>query len=183
MKRPTDRRSFVKGVAIGATGIFASGASSVLAAPKKEISERFLGVFDRACALNLEFAEKMPADKYDFRPVPEIRTYAEQLLHASGSSVFFTGYLGGKGVEFNLEPENPTKEMVIDLMQKSDEYARSVIKEISDEQMTEVVETFAGPLSKEAVCWFMRDHMTHTRGQMVIYLRLNGLEPPSYVGI
>ncbi len=71
----------------------------------------------------------------------------------------------------------------MELMGTSNDFVRDSVKDVTDEQMGEIVETFAGPLTKEAVCWFLRDHMTHTRGQMVIYLRLNGIEPPQYGGL
>jgi uncharacterized damage-inducible protein DinB len=184
MFNATNRRKFVTGMAAGATGLIATGASGLIASAAPSRAEVFLGTFGRAAELNLKFAEKMPAEHYSFKPVPEIRSFAEQALHIAGSNVFFTSsYLVGMDPpEINFEPEDPTKEQVIALMKQSDEYVKSSISGLSDEAMAEEVETFAGVLSREGVCWFMRDHITHTRGQMVIYLRLQGFVPPQYVG-
>jgi uncharacterized damage-inducible protein DinB len=184
MSNSTNRRKFLTGVAAGAAGLAATGTSTLIAAATPSRAEVFLGTFGRAAELNLKFAEKMPAEHYSFRPVPEIRSYAEQALHIASTNVFFTSsYLVGMDPpEINFEPEEPTKEQVIALMKQSDEYVKNHISGLSDEAMAEEVETFAGVLSREGVCWFMRDHMTHTRGQMVIYLRLKGFVPPQYVG-
>jgi uncharacterized damage-inducible protein DinB len=187
MSYSQNRRGFVKRVALGTSGVIAArGAYAMTHMPSGSSSvERFLETFGRATDLNMAFAEKMPAEHYGFRPVPEIRSYAEQLLHVAGANVFFTGtYLvDGAGLDADFEPENPTKEMVIELMKESDEHVRASIQGMTDESMSVVVETFAGKLMKSEVCWLMRDHMTHHRGQMIIYLRLNGLEPPQYVGV
>ena len=71
----------------------------------------------------------------------------------------------------------------MELMGTSNDFVRASVKDVTDEQMGEIVETFAGPLPKETICWFLRDHMTHTRGQLVVYLRLNGIVPPQYGGL
>ncbi len=172
-------------MAIGATGIVAGGAASVIARPPPKIAEYFLGIFTRACKLNMDFAEKMPEEHYSFKPVPEIRSYGEQLLHVAGTNAFLVGnYLEAEGApEIDWEMENPTKEVTIESMKAVDKFAIAAIKGVSDEEMAVVVDTFAGKLSKEEVCWLMRDHMTHTRGQTVIYLRLKGFKPPAYVAV
>src|SRR6201984_3410849 len=41
-------------------------------------------------------AEDFPEDKYDFKPTPAQRSFAEQLLHAAGSNYFFTDTVTGK---------------------------------------------------------------------------------------
>ena len=185
MRKSTTRRRFVTGLTAGASGIIAAGASQLVARPAPKVAAQFLGTFGRAAELNMAFADAMPGDKYGFRPVPEIRTYAEQLLHVAGSNVWFTStYItGAENPGINFEPEAPSKEAVTDLMKQSDDFVKSSISGMSDEEMAEIVETFAGEISKSTVCWLMRDHMTHHRGQMIIYLRMNGMAPPEYVGV
>ena len=41
-------------------------------------------------------AEDFPEDKYDFKPTPAQRTFAEQLLHAAGVNYFFTDVVLGE---------------------------------------------------------------------------------------
>jgi uncharacterized damage-inducible protein DinB len=173
----------MKGLTLGAGGVLTAGSKSLIAKPSPKLAERFLATFNRAAAFNLEYANAMPAEHYDFKPVPEVRTFGGMLLHIAGSDVFFINYVsGGDGGGINFEPEEMTKDVVVDLMNQSDDYVRAALKGVTDEQMAETVETFAGELTKEEVCWFMRDHITHTRGQLIIYLRMNGITPPQYVG-
>ncbi len=69
----------------------------------------------------IAMAEDMPEDKYDFKPAPAQRTFAEQLLHASGANYFFINPVKG------LEPpkgdpkraEYKSKAEVVDYVRKS----------------------------------------------------------------
>lgn len=44
----------------------------------------------------IAMAEDFPAEKYDFKPTPAQRSFAEQLLHAAGANYFFTNPVEGK---------------------------------------------------------------------------------------
>jgi hypothetical protein len=44
----------------------------------------------------IAMAEDFPEDKYEFKPNPSQRTFAEQLLHASGVNYFFTNVVNGE---------------------------------------------------------------------------------------
>ena len=54
----------------------------------------------------------------------------------------------------------------------------------TEAQLAEVVELGGGRIkvTGRELFYLTRDHVTHHRGQMVVYLRLKGLEPPQYVG-
>ncbi|MGK0251702.1 MAG: putative damage-inducible protein DinB, partial [Gammaproteobacteria bacterium] len=44
------------------------------------------------------------------------------------------------------------------------------------------VEFFAGPKSRMQILNLLQDHVTHHRGQLIVYLNLNSIEPPQYSG-
>ena len=44
----------------------------------------------------IAMAEDFPEDKYDFKPTPAQRSFAEQLLHAAGANYYFTNQITGK---------------------------------------------------------------------------------------
>ena len=48
--------------------------------------------------------------------------------------------------------------------------------------LDEEVQFFAGPMSKRQILVLMNDHLTHHRGQMIVYVRLKGVKPPAYKG-
>jgi len=60
--------------------------------------------------------------------------------------------------------------------------AMQLIEKIPDEDLKETVEFFAGPKSKLQILNLMQDHVTHHRGQLIVYLNLNEIDPPKYSG-
>ena len=140
--------------------------------------------WENAMAYTMEFAELMPADAYDFKPTEEQRSFAEQLTHICGNILWLsTDYLGGKDITGGEFDKNPTeKAEVITLLEKSFQHAAETISNFDPDHLDDEVQFFAGPMSKRRIMFLMTDHVTHHRGQLVVYLRLKGLEPPAYRG-
>ncbi|MDF1517561.1 MAG: DinB family protein [Lutibacter sp.] len=57
-----------------------------------------------------------------------------------------------------------------------------IVKMVSLEDLSTEVAFFSGPKSKLQILNLLQDHVTHHRGQLVIYLNLNGVVPPKYIG-
>ena len=49
--------------------------------------ETLVADYERAKAMSLEYVDAMPADKFGYKPTDEVRTYAEQFLHASQGTI------------------------------------------------------------------------------------------------
>ncbi len=131
----------------------------------------------------LEIARMMPAEEYDFRPVEETMTFGEQLLHITANMDWLgSTHLDAKPHSMLLRDTIYEKEELILIMKEGFENAAAVIKSLPEEELDEVVEFFAGPMTKRQIIHLMHDHHTHHRGQLIIYLRLNGLQPPRYSG-
>jgi len=144
----------------------------------------FLSKWQNAMKYTLEFAEAMPDDAYDFRPVEDERAFHEQLTHLCGNMIWLsTSYLGGEGLP-NLDADEPPtkKEDVINLIRESFEYTAKTFAAFDMSEIDEEVDFFAGPMSKRKVFFLIADHLTHHRGQLVVYLRLKGIKPPGYRG-
>ena len=57
-----------------------------------------------------------------------------------------------------------------------------IVKNTPDEELKEIVDFFAGPKSNLQILNLLQDHVTHHRGQLIVYLNLNEIEPPKYSG-
>ena len=57
-----------------------------------------------------------------------------------------------------------------------------IIKNTPDKELKETLDFFAGPKSKLQILSLLQDHVTHHRGQLIVYLNLNEIEPPRYSG-
>lgn len=135
----------------------------------------------------LALAESMPAEKYGFRPVEGEMSFGEQLVHLSSNMVWLSSdYLSGaKPPRDRKEIEGyagKSKEEVLQVVRESLDYAAATLQNFDPQQLNDSVKFFAGPMTKRQIILLMNDHLTHHRAQAIVYLRLNGVLPPKYVG-
>ena len=182
---PINRRSFVKTSALITSGFAAAVmAKDSNAASQSVFLKDLSDTWDRSKECTLNFAKAMPEEDYKFKPTPDIYSYAEQLLHITGSNFGLAARAAGKEPpENNLDAEGKSKDEIISILTKSFAYGAEIIKSISTENSEETVEFFKMKVKRYQLLLLMRDHLTHHRGQMVIYLRLKGIKPPQYAGL
>ena len=139
--------------------------------------------WENATQYTIEVAEAMPADKYDFKPTEEQQTFKEQLLHILSNMIWLSSdYLGEEKFEKDLKSTDYTKEEILNLLKEGFAFAKNAVDQVEDAQLEEEVKFFAGPMVKRQILTLMNDHVTHHRGQLDVYLRLNGIKPPRYRG-
>ena len=130
----------------------------------------------------IAMAEDMPEDKYDFKPVPAQRSFAEQLLHASGANYFFINPVKGEKPP-EADPKRAdykTKAAVVDYVKKSFGEGAALISSKGDSGMSDVM---IDPFSKNQArfsdfAWGFIEHSGEHYGQLVVYYRVAGLVPP-----
>jgi hypothetical protein len=142
-------------------------------------------------------AEAMPADKYSFRPTvqakftepapfgpTELRTFAEQIKHVACANFAFAAELDGKKPPEACDKGGPsrakTRAELLTYLRDSFAAMNKSINAISSKNMYEPIEgPYAGPNTRLGLAgvaiWHVADHY----GQIVLYLRLNGIVPPA----
>ncbi|NBC07174.1 MAG: DinB family protein [Bacteroidetes bacterium] len=156
-------------------GFVATAQSTFLA----EAAEKW----DNAMAYTLELAEAMPEEHYGYKPTKAQMTFQEQLLHMAGNVAWLThDYLGGEKLEMDTELEGAAKTEVVALLRQAMANAKAALANFPESQLDEDVDFFAGPMSKRKVILLLHDHLTHHRGQLIVYARLKGIKPPRYRG-
>jgi uncharacterized damage-inducible protein DinB len=139
--------------------------------------------WENAAAYTIETAELMPDTLYDFRPTDEQMTFREQLLHIAGNMAWLSSsYLGGQRPDRDLRSADYDKTEILAILREGFELAGKAAAELPAAALEEKVEFFAGPMTKRQIVTLMNDHVTHHRGQLIVYLRLNGIKPPRYRG-
>jgi DinB superfamily len=132
----------------------------------------------------IAMADDFPETKYDFKPTPPMRSFAEQLLHVAGSMEYFTAPVQGKTP--SQESENPprttykTKADVVAFVKKEVEDGAAAIKAKGDKGMADLI---ADPETKQQIhvsdlAYGLIEHSGEHYGQLVVYYRLSGLVPP-----
>ncbi len=140
-----------------------------------------------ASTYTLALAESMPADQYDFRPVESEMSFGEQMMHLSSNMVWLcSDYLTDQKPPRSRKEigdyAHKSKAEVLEVLKESLDYAGATLKNLDPKQLDDSVKFFAGPMSKRQITNLMNDHLTHHRAQAIVYLRLNGIKPPGYVG-
>ena len=134
----------------------------------------------------LAVAEAMPEASYAFKPAPDEMTFRTQLLHMAQNISWLTStHLTTKPnpiTEAELKKSDGSKESVEATVTKAFDYAIEAIRDLDEAHLGDSVKFFSGPLSKRQIMMLINDHQAHHRGQLVVYLRMNGVKPPGYVG-
>lgn len=131
----------------------------------------------------IAMAEDFPEDKYEFRPVPAERTFAEQLLHVSNAMYFFTDAARGQKLPADEDPKRDnykTKADVVAFVKKCVQDGADAIKAKGDKGMAE---SFTDPFSKQPMqlsdwAYGLIEHSGEHYGQLAVYYRVAGLVPP-----
>jgi uncharacterized damage-inducible protein DinB len=149
-------------------------------------------LFLKASIIKLEHAKKytskvaelMPGEKYNFKPTPGEMTFGEQLLHLSANMKWLcTSYLSSSEIPIlKTSKQCQNKECIITELNETYDFAIYVLRHFNPLQLSDTVTFFAGPMNKIQIINLLNDHQTHHRAQMLVYLRLNGIKPPDYVG-
>jgi len=140
------------------------------------------GDWERTKNLLLGLVNAMPDDKWSFKPTPAQQTFAERALHVAQIDVALFGTLGSKTPAPMINAKAATKAEVVAALQASFDYGAAVLKELNDQQLTDRIASmpFLGPsTSRLKVIYFSMEHTNDIYGQLVVYLRLNGITPPA----
>ncbi|WP_111707079.1 DinB family protein [Lutibacter citreus] len=130
----------------------------------------------------VEIANSMPEEAYSFKPTKREMSFQEQLLHIRENMVWLSETYFMKEGEKSEKIEPKTKEEIITQLTASFNNVSEIIKTISIEDLSTKVEFFSGPKSKLQILNLLQDHVTHHRGQLIVYLNLNNIQPPKYSG-
>lgn len=131
----------------------------------------------------IAMAEDFPEDKYDFKPTPAQRTFADQLLHAANANYFFANPAMGLKMPPGEDPKREnykTKAAVVEFVKKSFADGAAAITQKGDKGMNDLmVDPFANQQVRVSdMAWGLLEHSGEHYGQLVVYYRVAGLVPP-----
>lgn len=149
----------------------------------QETIPAFLEKWQNSKVYLVEIAKAMPEEKYNYKPTEREMTFAEQLLHIKGNMDWLsTSYFRNESFDKKKDENNYSKDEIIVMLEKSFDAVYEIIKNTNSDSLNEKVEFFAGPKSKLQILNLLQDHVSHHRGQLIVYLNLNEIKPPKYVG-
>ena len=138
--------------------------------------------WQRAKTYTKAYLDAMPEDGYSFKPTPEMRTFAAQMLHLADGDYGIVGAASGKANplgKVSAEKTIPqTKEATTKAVMDSYDFVISAIQGMTPAQLQETMKFAGQDLTKATIISKAFEHQTHHRGQTVAYLRLKGATPP-----
>jgi uncharacterized damage-inducible protein DinB len=154
---------------------FTSNAQSTIDETIKE--------WDRAKVYTKEYLDAMPANKYSLKPTPEMRSFAQQMLHFTDANYGFisaaAGIISPVGQGESEKTADLSKENVTKLVLAGYDFAINSIKTLTPAQLAENVKLFGRfEMTKGTAIAKAFEHQTHHRGQTTVYIRLAGATPP-----
>lgn len=127
-------------------------------------------------------AEKVPEDLYEFKPTPEVRSLGQLIAHIAD------GNFGICGAGSSMKPpmsgvEKSTggkgKAALQKTLAASFEFCESAWASLDTTKSAETVKTFLGVQPRFSVLTFNTSHVWEHYGNLVTYMRLKGIVPPS----
>lgn len=161
--------------------------ASPLFAQQDAFIEDYLERLENSRKYLILVAETMPEDKYNFKATPESLTFAQNLLHIGFALDWHSeSLLGGRearvwSTDPTFKAANKSKEEMIALIDKTFDAAIALLIQFDVTQFDDELDYFGLNRTKRQIFLLLADHITHHRGQMLVYMRLNGLVPPRYV--
>ena len=151
-------------LAIAAILLLATGPIHAQQPDAKQTGAALGKAFTELSGWILKAAEMVPADKYSYKPVATVRTFGEQLGHIADGSNYFCGRAAGKKVEWS-DANATGKTNTATVVPKLKEALNACIAAHESGQLGMLIQNYA--------------HVNLHYGNIVTYMRMLGLVPPS----
>ena len=161
--------------------------STPLFAQENDFIKEYLERLEKSNEYLILVAEKMPQDKYEFKATPESMSFAENLMHIGWAMDWHSQSLMGEreardwNTDTELKVDKKSKTEMIATIEKTFDKTTEFISNFDSNKLGERLDYFGADRTKRQILMLLADHITHHRGQMLVYMRLNGLVPPRYV--
>ncbi len=128
----------------------------------------------------LRSAEKMPEADFSFKPVEGVRTYGQLLAHIADANYGICGAARGeKPPVSGIEKSKTTKADIVAALNESFTWCDEAYNGLTDAKAVEMVKFFGGERTRGAVLAFNTMHDYEHYGNLVTYMRMKGIVPPS----
>jgi uncharacterized damage-inducible protein DinB len=157
-----------------AQGAAQAGGSNPMVGSARQVYESVKQYIVRA-------AEQMPEEHYSFRPTPEVRTFGQLLGHIANAQFAFcsTALKEQNPQTENIENARTTKAALIEALRASFQYCDRAYTELTDAAAAEPVRLFGSERPRLGVLILNAAHNNEHYGNIVTYMRIKGLVPPS----
>ncbi len=161
-----------------------AGSSVALAQDKasgKAQTNALAAIFHMAHGNIVKAAEQIPEDKYSFQPTKEVRTLGAIFAHLADANNFFCGQVTGTPKEYSDANEKTakTKAEIVAALKASYDGCGAAYGALSDADLAKPLTIFGNATNYAGAVSFNTAHNWEHYGNIVTYMRMNGMVPPS----
>jgi len=125
-------------------------------------------------------AEAMPAEKYGFKPTPEMNSFAHLVMHIAQSNNGLCSKISGMDAPDVKIADTDGKDKLVAALKASFDYCTTALEKVDDSKLGDQMMLFGNrPFSRAAVLIILSDDWYDHYGAEAVYLRLNGILPPT----
>jgi hypothetical protein len=125
-------------------------------------------------------ADAMPAEKYTFKPTPEMNTFGHVVMHIAQSNNILCAKISGAAAPDAKLADTDGKDKLIAGLRASFEFCTTALANVDDSKLGESMVLFGNrPASRASAFIALSDGWNDHYGAQAIYLRLNGILPPT----
>jgi uncharacterized damage-inducible protein DinB len=147
------------------------------------ISQSMNRGYERVKKFIIAAADQMPADQYNFKPTPEVRSFGQLIGHVADAQYMFCSTAKKEpGPKKNIEKSMTTKADLTKALGEAFAYCDAVYAASTDAALTQPIELFGQKMIKFSALDINVAHDNEHYGNIVTYLRLKKLVPPSSAG-
>lgn len=160
----------------------AAGPATASAAGAQTASVR--GTYDLVKGWLLKAADQVPEEHYGFKPTADVRSLGAQLAHIADANFGICGTASGeKPTMAGIEKSKTTKAEIKEALTASFAFCDKAFDGLTDARAAETVKFFLpGTHTRLGVLAFNNAHDFEHYGNVVTYMRLKGMVPPSSAG-
>ncbi len=127
----------------------------------------------------IKSAEKMPEANYSFQPTPDVRTFGQIIGHVADAQYEFCAPVKGDKKTSDVEKTVKSKADLVAALKEAFSYCDGAYNSLTDASGVEKIKFFGRDMTKFGVLNFNVAHSNEHYGNIVTYLRIKGLVPPS----
>jgi uncharacterized damage-inducible protein DinB len=136
--------------------------------------------FERTKGILLRSADKMPEENYSFKPVDTVRSYGQIIGHLADAQYLFCSTAAGeKNPDLKIEQTKTSKADLIAALKDALAYCDKVYGGMTDATGTQMVKFFGNDIPKFGVLSINIGHNMEHYGNLVTYMRIKGIVPPT----
>ena len=150
------------------------------APPANPITASEKGLYSFVSNAVIGAAQKMPEENYSFKPTPDVRSFGQLVGHVADASYMFCSQaLGGPNPMKDIEKTKTSKADLVAAVKDAVAYCNKAFDSMTDAKGSQMVKLFNFDMAKLTVFSLNTAHTDEHYGNMVTYLRLKGIVPPT----